>query len=78
MSVTPEPQQTIALVVPDVLGLLSFALGLWLLAYLPLAMRRVYGGSILATGVRWFVLMALHVIGMVLAIVSAVGFGILH
>jgi hypothetical protein len=69
---------TLLLLVPDVLGLVSFALGLWLVAYLPLAMRRVYGGSRLATAGRWFVLMALHVIGIGLAIFAAVGFGILH
>ena len=69
---------TLLMVVPDVLGLVSLLLWLWLLAYTPVAMRRVYGGSRLVTGVRWLVLMALHVVGMVLAIVSAVGFGILH
>jgi hypothetical protein len=28
-------------------------LWLWLLLYTPVAMRRVYGGSRLVTGVRW-------------------------
>jgi hypothetical protein len=41
-------------------------------------MRRVYGGSRLMTGVRWFVLMALHVTGVGLAIGAAFAFGILH
>jgi hypothetical protein len=69
---------TLLMLVPDVLGITSFVLGLWLAFYLPVAMRRVYGGSRLATGLRWIVLMVLHLIGMSLAIGAAVGFGILH
>lgn len=69
---------TLLMLVPDLLGIVSFALWLWLLLYTPIAMRRVYGGSRLVTGVRWFVLMALHVTGMGLAIGAAFGFGILH
>jgi hypothetical protein len=33
----------------------------WLLAYLPVAMQRVYGGGKLITGMRWLVLMAFYV-----------------
>jgi hypothetical protein len=69
---------TLMMLVPGFLGIASFVLGVWLVFYLPLAMRRVYGGSRLATGVRWIVLMVLHLIGIVLALVAAVGFGILH
>jgi hypothetical protein len=69
---------TLMMVVPGFLGIVSWVLGLWLVFYTPVAMRRVYGGSRLATGVRWLVLMALHVIGITLAIGAAVGFGILH
>jgi hypothetical protein len=36
------------------------ALFFWLLAYLPMAMRRVYGGSRKATAARWIVLMAVY------------------
>jgi hypothetical protein len=66
------------ILMPDFLSIASFVLGLWLVFYTPVAMRRVYGGSRLATGLRWFVLMALHVTGMGLAIGAAFGFGILH
>jgi hypothetical protein len=69
---------TLLMVVPDLFGIVSFALWLWLVFYTPVAMRRVYGGSRLTTGVRWCVLMALHVTGMGLAIGAAFGFGILH
>jgi hypothetical protein len=69
---------TLLMLVPDLLGIVSFVLWLWLLFYTPVAMRRVYGGSRLMTGVRWFVLMALHVTGMGLAIGVAFAFGIVH
>lgn len=69
---------TLLMLVPDILGIVSFVLWLWLVFYTPVAMRRVYGGSRLVTGVRWFVLMALHVTGMGLAIGAAFAFGIVH
>jgi hypothetical protein len=69
---------TLMMLVPDLFGIVSFLLWLWLVSYTPVAMRRVYGGSRLMTGVRWLVLMALHVTGMGLAIMAAFGFGILH
>jgi hypothetical protein len=43
----------------DVLQLLPC---IWLLAYLPVAMRRVYGGTRLATGARWLLLITVHVL----------------
>ncbi|WLI88633.1 DUF3667 domain-containing protein [Massilia sp. R2A-15] len=51
---------------------LGTALFIWLLAYLPMAMRRVYGGSRKATAARWFVLMAMYTITVVAAIVGTV------
>lgn len=59
-------------------GLLNFALGAWLLFYLPTAMRRVYGGSRLVTALRWSVLGLLHVTSVFVAIFSAVGWAILR
>lgn len=44
---------------------------IWLVLYLPLAMRRVYGGSWLATVLRWGVLMLLHISSIALAILAA-------
>jgi hypothetical protein len=43
----------------DYLQLLPFV---WLLAYLPLAMRRVYGGTRIATAWKWAVLLTVHVL----------------
>jgi hypothetical protein len=51
-------------------GWIDSALFVWLAAYLPFAMRRVYGGSKLATVARWIVLMAAY-----LATVAAVVVG---
>ncbi|MDL2357134.1 MAG: DUF3667 domain-containing protein, partial [Pseudomonadota bacterium] len=41
-------------------GWLDTALFVWLAAYLPIAMQRVYGGRRRATVLRWLVLMALY------------------
>ena len=51
---------------------------IWLVLYLPAAMRRVYGGRRIATGLRWIVLMVLHLVTIGLAIVGAVAYGSLH
>ena len=71
---------TLVLLVPRGLhlGVLDWVLWLWVLFYLPMAMRRVYGGSRFVTGLRWIVLMFLHLLTMTLAIVGAVAFGIVH
>jgi hypothetical protein len=52
-------------------GFLSVVLLLWLLFYLPTAMRRVYGGGRIMTFVRWQVLSILHLLSIVLAIGAA-------
>jgi hypothetical protein len=49
----------------------KFALFCWLAAYLPIAMRRVYGGSWWATLLRWLVLMLLHALSIAIAIAAA-------
>lgn len=51
---------------------LQFALFIWLLAYLPIAMRRVYGGSRKATAARWAVLMALYTVTVIAAMFGTV------
>ncbi|MFL6675509.1 MAG: DUF3667 domain-containing protein [Massilia sp.] len=67
---------SVLLLVPGGVPFLTPALVLWLVFYLPLAMRRVYGGSRWATLVRWIVLMTLHVTSVLLAIVTAFGLAI--
>ncbi|MDQ2988132.1 MAG: DUF3667 domain-containing protein [Pseudomonadota bacterium] len=53
-------------------GWVDTALFLWLLAYLPVAMRRVYGGGKLATAARWTVLMTVYVITAAAVVVGTV------
>lgn len=53
-------------------------LGLWLIFYLPTAMRRVYGGSRKLTTLRWCTLMLLHLLALSAAIVAAVALGASH
>lgn len=49
----------------------------WLVAYLPVAMQRVYGGSRLATCGRWLLLIAAHLLVLSALIVAAEVIGIL-
>jgi hypothetical protein len=58
-------------------GWLSFALVLWLCIYLPRAMQRVYGGRLSTTLLRWAVLMSVYLFAMVVALLAAVGIGLM-
>lgn len=49
---------------------LTFVLFAWLVTYLPVAMRRVYGGSKRLTLARWLLLMLAYVLTVVLAILA--------
>ena len=51
--------------------LLEALLVLWLVFYLPTAMRRVYGGSRTITALRWIALATLHVLSIIGAILAA-------
>jgi hypothetical protein len=62
---------SLILLLPSSLGLVEFGVFLWLLFYLPTAMRRVYGGSRRSTFLRWIVLMTLHFLSLIVAIVLA-------
>ena len=53
-------------------GLLTFAFSMWLMFYLPTAMRRVYGGSRKVTFLRWVVLGTLHAISLGVAMLAAI------
>jgi hypothetical protein len=69
---------TLMILIPSILGMVEWLLGLWLTFYLPTAMRRVYGGSRKLTALRWIVLMLLHLLSIVAAVLTAVAFGVLH
>jgi hypothetical protein len=62
---------SLVLLTPAGLWPIQAAIGVWLLAYLPMAMRRVYGGSRTATLARWIALLLLHLVGFLLAIAAA-------
>jgi hypothetical protein len=62
---------SLVLILPNGIPLLAPALMLWLAFYLPTAMRKVYGGGRLLTGLRWIVLMTMHLLCAVLAMVGA-------
>jgi hypothetical protein len=59
---------TLQIVVPERVPLVHGLLGIWMVVYLPLAMRRVYGGGWLVTLLRWVVLSMLHALCIGLAI----------
>lgn len=58
------------------IGLLSFACVMWLLAWLPLAMQRVYGGARWLTFVRWQALSLLHVASIAAGLLGAMGIAV--
>ena len=62
---------SLLLILPDFIPLVGFGLGVWLVFYLPTAMRKVYGGGRLLTALRWIVLGTLHLFCIVLAISAA-------
>jgi hypothetical protein len=65
------------MLVPGWIPFSHAALWLWLTFYLPTAMRKVYGGSRLATWTRWIVLMTLHLVSMVAAIIGALALAVI-
>lgn len=68
---------SLIMVVPDFVPLVGKALGLWLVFYLPTAMRKVYGGSRTVTALRWVVLMVAHTVSILLAAVFAAAMGMM-
>ncbi len=56
---------------------LKFLMWLWLLAYLPWAMRRVYHKSRFGTGWRWLSLMACYMVTLGLSFLVALGAGVM-
>ena len=60
-------------VLADGWDFVRFVLLAWLVAYLPIAMRRVYGGGRIVTGLRWITLVALHLLSLIAAVALAVG-----
>jgi hypothetical protein len=68
---------SLVLILPDGIPLLGPLLMLWLTFYLPTAMRKVYGGGRLITGLRWIVLMSMHLLCALLAMVGAAALAVI-
>ena len=68
---------SLIMLVPSFVPLVGKALGLWLVFYLPTAMRKVYGGSRTVTALRWMVLMTAHTVSILLAAVFAAAMGMM-
>lgn len=62
---------SLLLILPDGIPLVGAGLMLWLVFYLPTAMRKVYGGGRVLTALRWMVLMSMHLFCIAMALVCA-------
>lgn len=69
---------TVLLFIPGGVPYVGKLLFLWLAVYLPIAMRKVYGGSRRMTFVRWCVVMFLHLISITFASVFVVYAAVSH
>jgi hypothetical protein len=58
------------------IGLLTFACVVWLFAWLPMAMQRVYGGPRVLTFVRWQALSLLHLVSIAAGIAGAMALAV--
>ena len=68
---------SLMLILPDGIPLLGTGLMIWLVFYLPTAMRKVYGGGRVITALRWIVLMSMHLLCIVLAMVVAAALAVI-
>jgi hypothetical protein len=68
----------LVLLVPDGTPALAKLMAVWMIAYLPMAMRRVYGGGRFVTFLRWSVLMLLHLTSIVAVIAGVMYSAVAH
>lgn len=64
---------SVMILLPETWSFITFALLLWLVFYLPLAMRRVYERSWVGTVVRWILLIFAHVVTLASAVLTVMG-----
>ncbi|RNF32468.1 hypothetical protein NM04_01665 [Massilia aurea] len=64
---------SVMILVPETWKFITFALLLWLVFYLPMAMRRVYERSWVGTVVRWVVLIFAHIVTLASAVLTVMG-----
>ncbi|MGF6181621.1 hypothetical protein ABIB42_002643 [Massilia sp. UYP32] len=61
---------SVMILVPETWKFITFALLLWLVFYLPAAMRRVYESGWVGTILRWIVLIFAHIVTLVSAVLT--------
>ena len=64
---------SVMILVPETWKFITFALLLWLVFYLPIAMRRVYERGWVSTVVRWIVLIFAHIVTLASAVLTVMG-----
>ena len=64
---------SVMILLPATWKFITFALLLWLVFYLPVAMRRVYQSSWISTLVRWVVLIFAHIVTLASAVLTVMG-----
>jgi hypothetical protein len=69
---------TLLMLIPKFVPYVGTVLFLWLAFYLPIAMRRVYGGTRFKTFLRWVVLMCLHMLSMTAAVAAVLYAAVTH
>ena len=64
---------SLMLLLPQGWGMVATALLLWLVCYLPVAMRRVYQKGWAGTAIRWLVLILAHIVTLGAAVLTGMG-----
>lgn len=64
---------SVMILLPEGWKFVTVSLLLWLVLYLPLAMRRVYGGGWITTILRWMILIFAHVTAIMSAVMVVMG-----
>ncbi len=64
---------SVMILVPESWKFIIFVLLLWLVCYLPMAMRRVYERGWVGTVIRWIVLIFAHVVTLASAVLTVMG-----
>lgn len=64
---------SVMILIPETWKFITFALLLWLVFYLPMAMRRVYESGWVGTVIRWIVLIFAHIVTLASAVLTVMG-----
>jgi len=64
---------SVLILIPETWKFITFAMLLWLVFYLPIAMRRVYESGWASTVIRWIVLIFAHIVTLASAVLTVMG-----